>query len=55
MIPHHPVHTWVIPDHRRASPKGVMFVECLEDNFYEQYVKDPTRGGDVLDLVVADI
>ena len=24
--------------------EGAMFVECLEDNFYEQYVKEPTRG-----------
>ena len=31
-------------DYRGASPEGVMFVEYLEDNFYEQYVKEPTRG-----------
>ena len=35
---------WVRSDYGRASPKGVMFVDCLEDNFYEQCVKEPTRG-----------
>ena len=35
---------WVRSDYGGASPEGVMFVECLEDNFYEQYVKEPTRG-----------
>ena len=35
---------WVTGDCQRASPEGSMFVDCLEDNFYEQYVKEPTRG-----------
>ena len=35
---------WLRGDYRGVSPEGAMFVECLEDNFYEQYVKEPTRG-----------
>ena len=31
-----------------------MFAECLEDNFYEQFVKEPTRGGNILDLVITN-
>ena len=37
-----------------ASPEGVLFAECLEDNFYEQFVKEPTRGGNILDLVITN-
>ena len=35
---------WLRGDYRGVSPEGAMSVECLEDNFYEQYVKEPTRG-----------
>ena len=50
----YPGMDWVGGDHRGASPEGVMFAECLEDNFYELYVKESTRGGNVLDLVIAN-
>ena len=29
-------------------------MECLENNFYEQYVREPTRGGNILDLVITN-
>ena len=32
----------------------MLFAECLEDNFYEQFVKEPTRGGNILDLVITN-
>ena len=41
-------------DCRGPSLESVMFAECLEDNFYEQYVKEPTRGGNILDLVITN-
>ena len=31
-----------------------LFYECLEDNFYSQYVNKPTRGDNVLDLVICN-
>ena len=36
---------WMSGECKGASQEGTMFVECFEDNFYEQYVKEPTRGG----------
>ena len=45
---------WVTGDCQGTSPEGAMFVDCLEDNFYEQYVKEPTRGDNILDLVITN-
>ena len=45
---------WLRGDHVGASPEEVLFAECLEDNFYEQFVKEPTRGGNILDLVITN-
>ena len=45
---------WLRGDHGGASPEEVLFAECLEDNFYEQFVKEPTRGGNILDLVITN-
>ena len=45
---------WCSGDCRGASPEGTLFVECLEDNFYEQYVRERTRGGNILDLVITN-
>ena len=33
---------------------GMNFIECFEDNFLSQHVNDPTRGGNLLDLVLTN-
>ena len=46
---------WMSGECKGASLEGIMFVECLEDNFDEQYVKEPTRGwGNILDLAITN-
>ena len=35
-----------------ASVERVRFMDCVEDNFFTQYVNTPTRGGNILDLVL---
>ena len=37
-----------------TSAESLRFKECLEDNFYTQYVEIPTRGGNILDLVISN-
>ena len=32
---------WVRGDCQGTSPEEALFLDCLEDNFYEQYVKEP--------------
>ena len=39
---------------QRATAEGIRFKECLEENFYVQYVKEPTRGNNILDLVICN-
>ena len=37
-----------------ASVDGVRFRDCVDDNFFTQYVNCPTRGGNILDLVLCN-
>ena len=37
-----------------ASVEGVKFRDCVEDNFFTQYVNSPTRDGNILDLVLCN-
>ena len=37
-----------------ASVEGVKFRDCVEDNFFTQYVNNPTRDGNILDLVLCN-
>ena len=34
--------------------EGVKFRDCVEDNFFTQYVNSPTRDGNILDLVLCN-
>ena len=36
---------WTSGECKGESQEGIMFVECSEDNFYEQYVKRAHKGG----------
>lgn len=36
-----------------SSVEGRLFVDCLEDNFLRQHVKQPTRGNNILDLIIS--
>ena len=45
---------WLSGDCRGTFLEGALFEECLEDNFYEQYVREPTKGGNILDLVITN-
>jgi hypothetical protein len=35
------------------SVEGRLFQECIEDNFFTQHVLEPTRDGNILDLVIS--
>ena len=37
-----------------ASVEAVRFKECVEDNFFTQYVNSPTRDDNILDLVLCN-
>jgi ribonuclease P/MRP protein subunit RPP40 len=49
---------WINPNHSPVTEASILFVDCLDDNFLTQHVKDPTRitntSKKILDLVITD-